>query len=303
VVKRTLGRGVRPTTRLIAVATAAVALAAGACAASTPGGAEYETSVVASFYPLFEVARRVGAGRAVATNLTPAGVEPHDLELTTREVDAILDADVVVYLGGGFQPGVEHALQTREGATLDALRGLGSGAELDPHVWLDPNLMVEIVDRVETALVRADPAGSAAYRGNAASYREEIEDLAREFAQGLNGCRRDVIVTSHAAFGHLARRYGLVQEPITGVSPESEPDPRRLDELARLVEAEGVTTIFTETLVSPAVAETLAREVGVGTAVLDPLEGLTAEQAAAGEDYASVMRRNLAALREALGCA
>jgi zinc transport system substrate-binding protein len=259
--------------------------------------------VVASFYPLFELAERVGGDRAAVTNLTPAGVEPHDLELTTREVDALLDADVVFYLGGGFQPAIEDALVDREGVTVDLLRsGPAATWEDDPHVWLDPRVMLDLLDRVETAMALADPPGAPTYEGNAEAYRTELEGLAQDFDTGLAQCDRDIIVTSHDAFGHLARRYGLHQEAITGLSPESEPDPRRLDELVGLVEAEGVTTIFTETLVSPAVAETLAREAGVRTAVLDPLEGLTAEQEAAGEDYASVMRRNLAELREALGC-
>ena len=258
-------------------------------------------SVVASFYPLFEVADRIGGNRAAVTNLTPAGVEPHDLELTTREVDALLDADVVLYLGGGFQPAIEDVLADRKGVTVDLLEA-GPTTGQDPHIWLDPRVMLAIADRVESALVRADPPGAPTYRANAAAYRTELEGVAEDFDTGLAECDRNILVTSHDAFGHLARRYGLRQEAITGLSPESEPDPRRLDELASLVEAEGVTTIFTETLVSPAVAETLAGEAGVRTAVLDPIEGLTAEQEAAGEDYASVMRRNLAELQEALGC-
>jgi zinc transport system substrate-binding protein len=274
---------------------------AAACRAPAAGG-QGAISVVASFYPLFEVAERVGGDRAAVTNLTPAGVEPHDLELTTREVDALLDADLVLYIGGGFQPAIEDALADREGVTVDLLRA-GPASGDDPHIWLDPHVMLDLVDRVEMAMARADPPGAPTYEANAEAYRSELEGLAEDFDAGLDQCDRDIIVTSHDAFGHLARRYGLRQEAVTGLSPESEPDPRRLDELAGLVEAEGVTTIFTETLVSPAAAETLAREAGVRTGVLDPLEGLTPEQEAAGEDYASVMRRNLAGLREALGCA
>jgi zinc transport system substrate-binding protein len=282
------------------LATLAIVLLA-ACRAPAAGD-QGAISVVASFYPLFEVADRVGGSRAAVTNLTPAGVEPHDLELTTREVDALLDADVVLYLGGGFQPAIEDVLADREGVTVDLLEAGPMTSGHDPHIWLDPHVMLAIVDRVKSAMAGADPPGAPTYRANAEAYRTELEGLAEEFDTRLADCDRDIIVTSHDAFGHLARRYGLRQEAITGVSPESEPDPRRLDEVASLVEAEGVTTIFTETLVSPAVAETLAGEAGVRTAVLDPIEGLTAEQEAAGEDYPSVMRRNLAELREALGC-
>jgi zinc transport system substrate-binding protein len=172
----------------------------------------------------------------------------------------------------------------------------------DPHVWLDPTLMAAIADEVGAALTRADPAGASVYQQNAAAYGAELEALHREFSDGLRDCDRRVIVTAHAAFGYLAARYGLMQEPIAGVSPEAEPDPRRLAELADLVKREGVTTILTEELVSPRVAETLAREAGVKTAVLNPLEGLTPEELTQGEDYASVMRQNLSTLRVALGC-
>ena len=272
-------------------------------------------SVVASFYPVYEAARRVGGERTQVTNLTPAGTEPHDLELSPKQVDQILDATVVLYMGHGFQPAVEDIAKSRHsGVTVDVLsalaaqrklRGLPSGAEergTDPHVWLDPVLMAGVVDEVRKALDRSDPAGVATYQRNAEHYRSEIEALDRRFRDGLRECARRVIVTSHAAFGYLAARYGLVQEAIAGLSPEAEPDPKRLAELADLVRREGVTTIFTEELVSPRVADTLAREAGVRTAVLNPLEGLTSQEIARGEDYVSVMDKNLATLRAALGC-
>jgi zinc transport system substrate-binding protein len=190
-------------------------------------------------------------------------------------------------------------------AAQEKLRELPSGGEergTDPHVWLDPVLMAGVVDEVRKALARSDPAGAATYQRNAESYRSEIEALDGRFRDGLGDCDRRVIVTSHAAFGYLAARYGLVQEAIAGLSPEAEPDPKRLAELADLVRREGVTTIFTEELVSRRVADTLAREAGVRTAVLNPLEGLTSKEIGRGEDYVSVMEKNLANLRAALGC-
>jgi zinc transport system substrate-binding protein len=288
---------------------------ASACSRSTAGTPGGRTSVVANFYPVYEAARRVGGDRTQVTNLTPAGAEPHDLELSPKEVDEILDAAVVLYMGHGFQPAVEDVAKSRHsGVTVDVLgalarqrklRELPSGAEArgtDPHVWLDPVLMADVVDEVRKALGRADPAGAPTYQRNAERYRSEIEALNRRFRDGLGDCARQVIVTSHAAFGYLAARYGLMQEPIAGLSPEAEPDPKRLAELADLVRREGVTTIFTEELVSPRVADTLAREAGVRTAVLNPLEGLTSQEIARGEDYVSVMEKNLATLRGALGC-
>lgn len=277
-----------------------------AAACASPGSATRgRPQVVASFYPLYEAGIRVGGDRVEVTNLTPPGVEPHDVELATDDVDLLEDADVVLYAGAGFQPAVEEVAERSEGVAVDVLDGLAlrpAEEGRDPHVWLDPELMLAIVRRAESALTEADPDGAGIYRRNADAYGADLRDLDADFEQGLSDCDRDTIVVSHAAFGYLAFAYGLRQEAITGISPEAEADPARLDELAELVEAQGVTTIFTETLVSPELAETLAREVGVRTDVLNPIEGLTEGQQADGEDYISLQRENLAKLREALGC-
>jgi ABC-type metal ion transport system, periplasmic component/surface adhesin len=306
-------------------ATVVALLLAAACGGGGGGdgaaGADGRPQVVAAFYPLFEAAQRVGGDRVDVVNLTQAGTEPHDLELTPRQVDLIEGADLVLYLGGGFQPGVEEVAERSEGEAIDAMADLtllpgvpdeheeeAEGEEhagesgMDPHVWLDPRLLARMVERVEAALARDDAGGKAAYASNSEAYRRELGLLDDEFGKRLATCQRRVIVTAHAAFGYLARRYGITQEPIAGFSPESEPDPKRLAELAELVRSTGTTTIFTETLVSPRVAETLAREAGVTTAVLNPIEGLTQDELGKGETYVSVMKQNLAVLAEALGC-
>jgi zinc transport system substrate-binding protein len=280
-------------------AAALVALSAGACGGGSSGDDAGRVQVVAGFYPLAEVAERVGGDAVAVANLTPAGTEPHDLELTTDQVDDILDADVVVYLGRGFQPAVEKAAKRSDAARVDLLAG---DDDADPHVWLDPQAMPPIVERVRAALAAADPARAAAFDAGAASYVAELRDLDAAYTQGLADCDRHVIVTAHEAFGRLARRYGLEEIAIAGLSPESEPDPRRLADLAGQLRAKGVTTVFAEALVSPKIAETLAREAGVRTAVLDPIEGLSRRRLDAGATYLSVMRENLAALRLALGC-
>jgi zinc transport system substrate-binding protein len=299
----------RPT--WIVAAAAALACLGVACSGPTEGSSA-QPSVVASFYPLAEAVRRVGGPAVSVTDLTPPGVEPHDLELTPDQIEAIDTADAVVYLGGDFQPAVQDALGDAAGLTVDVGDGLpalsppqdGSDGDLaaDPHVWLDPVLYGRIVEEVRDALTRVDPAGASTYAANAATFVEELHGLDQRYRRGLDGCTRDVLVTSHAAFGYLANRYGLVQQPIAGLSPDAEPTPQRLADLQALVEREGVTTIFTEELVSPEVAETLAREAGVGTAVLSPLESLTSEEVSDGEDYVSIMDRNLRTLRDALGC-
>ncbi|HEY8218034.1 MAG TPA: metal ABC transporter substrate-binding protein [Acidimicrobiia bacterium] len=262
------------------------------------------TSVVAAFFPLAEAARQVGGGHVDVSNLTPPGVEPHDLELTTDDVDAILDADLAIALGGGFQPAVEASADDRDGPTLVVLDEIGHRRRRnDPHVWLDPVRYRAIVRSVAQALVTADPKHARTYREGAARYEARLTALDQEYAQGLATCASRTIVTAHEAFGWLADRYQLHQLGVTGIDPEREPNPDRIAELADLARTRGVTTIFTEELVSPRVARTLAREAGgLRTAVLDPLEGLTEQRRAAGDDYVTVMQRNLRRLRAALRC-
>jgi zinc transport system substrate-binding protein len=287
---------------LILLATTVTAAGLPACDPGPGPEDDGRLRVAASFYPAFELATRVGGDHVEVRNLTPPGAEPHDLELTTDQVDAVLDAGLVVSLGGGFQPALEDALAGRDGPTLDLLTAVlgedAEGGDVDPHLWLDPSLMSIAAAEVAEALGRVDGEHAADYRARARTFQDELGALDSEMRLGLRGCDRDLIVTAHDAFGRLALRYGLRVEAIAGISPEAEPDPARLEELVRLVEREHVTTIFTETLVSPEVAETLAREAGVRTRVLDPIEGVTE----AGEDYLSLMRGNLAELREALGC-
>jgi zinc transport system substrate-binding protein len=272
-------------------------LSASACGGTAGSGAR--PTVVAGFYPLAWVAEQVSHGAVDVRNLTPPGREPHDLELTPREVGDVKSADVVLYLGHGFQPALEDAARGQEGA-VDLLAGQrlraadGGRAEVvDPHVWLDPTRLAAIAETVARALRRPRAARPLVAR---------LEALDSEYRSGLADCARREIVTSHAAFGYLADAYGLRQLALTGISPEAEPSPRALERLVREVEQTGATTVFFESLVSPRLAETVAREAGVRAAKLDPLEGLTRDEVAAGDDYVSVMRRNLAALRRALGC-
>ena len=244
--------------------------------------------VVAGAYPLAFAAERVGGAAVDVENVTPPGAEPHDVELGARDVRRVREADVVLYLGSNFQPALTEAAADGDGKAVDLL---GDGA--DPHVWLDPLRYARLVERLGREL------------GRPAAARTLVADLVRldaDFRRGLADCRRREFVTSHAAFGHLARRYGLEQIPIAGLAPEAEPSPPELRAVVERVRDTGATTVFFETLVSPRLAETVARETGAATAVLDPLEGLSQEQLDAGENYFSVMRANLRSLRRALGC-
>jgi zinc transport system substrate-binding protein len=269
-------------------------------------------SVIASFYPLAFVAQRIGGRCVEVIDLTPPGAEPHDLELTPDDVASIATADVVLYLGGGFQPAVEDAIEEAEGLTVDVLQDVSTLAEseqeqggpaVDPHVWLDPGRFATVADQVEDALLRSGIPGRCGVRDRADELRDRLAALDQRFRAGLADCRLDVFVTSHAAFGYLADAYGLRQVAIAGLEPDTEPDPKRLADIAAVVRAEHVDTIFTEELVSPELAETLAQETGARTAVLATIEGLTEQEAQAGADYLSLMEEDLDALRGALDCA
>jgi zinc transport system substrate-binding protein len=276
----------------------ALAVLVGLVVPAAAASAASRTSVVASFYPIAWAAQQVGGQRVAVTNLTPAGAEPHDLELTPDQIDEVLDAKVVFELGRGFQPAVEDAAEQRDGATVQLLP---PGAK-DPHIWLDPVQMATIVRSVQRELSKADPKGRAVYARNAARVLAELDALDTRYRDRLAHCERDVIVTAHEAFGHLAKRYGLRQEGVAGLSPDAEPDAQRIGQLTDLVKRDGITTVFTEELVSPRIAKTLAREAGVQTATLNPLEGLTDRELRRGDDYVNVMDANLAKVRRALGC-
>jgi zinc transport system substrate-binding protein len=298
--------------RTILILVLATASLLPACGNEAGNGSDERVSVVASFYPLAFVAERIGGGCVDVTNLTPPGIEPHDIELSPEAVESIATADVVLYLGGGFQPAIEDAVRDASGEAVDLLDVVSTtpaegevaaeGLIVDPHVWLDPGRFARIAEATADAIDRAGAPGSCDVAGATAGLRADLETLDEDFRTDLGGCERDLIVTNHAAFGYLASAYGLRQEAIAGLEPETEPSARRLASLIDLVKREGVTTILTEELVSPDVAETLAGEAGVDTAILYTIEGLTDEESAAGEDYLSLMRKNLETLRVALGC-
>jgi zinc transport system substrate-binding protein len=255
---------------------------------------------LAAFYPYYWAAGRL-AGPDVAVGLiTAAGAEPHDLELSPRQVAAIGRADLVIYQRR-FQPALDDAVRIAPPrAAVDVRAVLDDPTEAaDPHVWLDPVAMARIVAAVGDALSALDPSRAAQIRVRQAATITDLQALDRDFAAGLRGCARTEIVTNHQAFGHLASRYGLTQVGVTGLDPEAEPSPRRMADLVALIRRDGVHTVFTETLASPRVADTLAREAGATTATLDPLEGLAPGTAG---DYLSIMRRNLAALQRGLNC-
>jgi zinc transport system substrate-binding protein len=274
-------------------------LSAAACGGDEPAAQRHDDGrlrIVAGFYPLQYMSERVGAEDAAVTNLTQAGAEPHDLELKPTQLAQISDAALVVYLSG-FQPSVDEAVKLQAKNKAFDVAGVEPLQGADPHVWLDPVRFAAIVGRFAERLATLSPADADAIKVRAGQLQDELRRLDEEYAAGLQTCARREIVTSHAAFGYLAARYHLTQVPITGLDPEEEPSPQRVSEVAALAKAKGVTTIFFEALVSPKLSETVAKEIGAKAAVLDPIEGVDE-----GNDYVSVMVRNLVALRDALGC-
>lgn len=329
---------VRPTgirvTSLLAVGALGLA---GCTAGGGSGGTDDDrVQVLASFYPLQYLAEQIGGDRVAVSSLTPPGAEPHDLELSPRQVRAVGDADVVVVLSG-FQPAVDDAVAARTPEhLLDAARTAEVAAHLgdeadapaddhvddhadgdaddhadesaddghehagaDPHFWLDPTLLAAVGTDLADVLAAADPEGAEEYAARAADVTADLTALDEELATGLADCERDVVVTAHAAFGFLTERYGLEQVGVSGLDPEAEPSPARLREVRETVARYDVTTIFTEPLVNPKVAETLAADLGLSTAVLDPVESQVDE----ATDYRGAMEQNLVVLRDALGCA
>lgn len=303
-------------------ALAASTLALAACGASAPagtGGGDAPT-VAAAFYPLEYAAQLAGGDDVSVSSLTTPGMDAHGMELTPQQIVALSDADVVVYLAG-FQPAVDDAIaqaapervvEVSQFADLsdhadddghDHEHGEHDGhdhGELDPHFWLDPIRLARVSDAIAAELAEVAPELADSLETNLAAGTADLAALDDEFSTGLAECERREIFVSHAAFGYLAERYDLEQVSVAGLSPEAEPSPSRIAEVQDLAREHGATTIFFESRASDAVAASIASDLGLRTDVLDPLESLGADSA--GEDYPSVMRANLEAIRTANGC-
>ncbi|QFQ97076.1 zinc ABC transporter substrate-binding protein [Streptomyces phaeolivaceus] len=307
-----------------AAATAAAALSLTTLSAcSTDSAAAGNTDrfdVVASFYPMAFLAEQIGGKYVNVTSLTEPGQEPHDLEISAKQTAALQESDAVLYLKG-LQPSVDDAvaqsgLKTRiDAATLTTMEHHGNevgghsaehdeheNEELagnDPHIWLDPVKYAEVAKGVGAAFEKADPDHADTYKTNTEALVMKLGALDDQFENGLKNTDTKVFITTHAAFGYLAERYGLTEEAISGLDPESEPSAARVKELEKMAKADGVTTVFYETLVSDKTAKTIAADANLKTDVLDPIEGIT--EKSRGKDYFSVQEANLKALRSALG--
>ncbi len=292
-------------------------LLATGCAAAPPtagGSTSVKATIIVSAYPLEFLANQIAGDSATVTDLVAPGAEPHDLELTAAQLAAMSTADAIIYLSG-FQAAVDEAIKTvTPKLAIDANAGLtllpaldtgeedekpGPGAH-DPHVWQSPANMVTMAQTISAALSTARPDLASTFAANTATLVDSLNTLDKAYSTGLASCARTQFITSHAAFAYLAERYHLTQIPIAGIDPTVEPTASRIAEVQKLAAQYHVTTIFFETLVSNAVAKSIAGDLGLKSAVLDPIEGITTNSA--GTNYLEVMESNLKALQEANGC-
>ncbi len=268
--------------------------------------------VTVSFYPLFFFASQIGGDKTQVISITPTGSEPHDYEPTTQDIVQIEKSDVLILNGGQLEnwgDKIKENLNGKKTVIITAAEELTTQdsqeegrIKKDPHVWLDPVLAKKEATVIAQALINVDPANKAYYEQNAKQLQEKLDALDSQFRQGLQHCQQKNIITSHAAFGYIASRYNLKQVPIAGLSPDSEPSPKQLGDVAQFAKTNNVKYIFFETLVSPRLAQTIAKEVGAKTLVFNPLEGLTKEQEEAGKNYLSIQKENLENLKIALEC-
>lgn len=268
-------------------------------------------TVVTSFYPLEFIADRVAGRYNDVVDLTPPGVEPHEYELTVRQT-AQVDTARVGFYEQGMAPSVDQAMtqdspdHTLDVTTVVPLHAPEAGYHeetannRDPHFWQDPILMARATQAFAATMATADPAHAAYYQRRGQVLVSQLRALDRDYRETLGTCRIRTLVVSHDAFEYLGRRYHFDIVPIAGLEPDAEPSLQRLQQIADLVKARGITTVFYETLASPALARSLASDTGATSAVLDPIEGLSSTDPHA--TYLTLMRHNLAAIAKASDC-
>ncbi len=286
---------VRLATRLfIGFSATLVVLPLAACSATDDDG---RPTVVASFYPLQFLVTEIAGDHVRVVNLTEPGKEPHDLDPSPKQVAEISQADLVVY-AKGLAPAIDKAAKENAGSKdLDVTRYVDE-EDGNPHFWLDPLRMAKAATEVEKKLAKIDSKHADEFAANLDKLTATLQGIDAAYTSGLASCERNLVVTSHDAFGYQ-KKYGLEFAPITGLSPDAEPSPARIAELQDLIKKDGITTVFSETIASPKMANTLASELGISAEVLDPIEGVAK---GSGDDYTSLMQANLVNLEKANGC-
>ncbi len=322
--------------------------------AATSSVPENKLKVYTSFYPMYDFAKKVGGDKIEVTNLVPAGMEPHDWEPTTKDIENLEHADMLIYNGAGMEHWVEDvvgALSNKDLVLVEASKGIElmeghhhdhddhnhegevahnhddhnhegevdhdhddhnhegeadhnhddhNHGHYDPHVWTSIKNAKKEMETIKEALVARDPENATFYEENYRMYAKQFDELDKTFEEKISALPNKNIVVSHEAFGYLCKDYGLNQMGIEGLSPESEPNPTRMAAVVDFVKEHNIKTIFFEELVSPKVAETIAKETGAVTDMLNPIEGLSQEQLDEGMDYLKIQEKNLIAIEKAL---
>ena len=286
------------------------------CTGSTAKKNNGKLKVMASFYTMYDFAKKIGGDKVEVINMVPAGTEPHDWEPSTKDLIEMEKSDVFIYNGAGMEQWVDDVLEsldTEELTTVEASKGIKllkdsdahehdheHSSENDPHVWLDPQNAKYEMNKIKKALIKADPKNKDYYESNYQKEAKKCDELDQLYQEELAKVSRRELVVAHEAFGYLCKAYNLTQMGIEGLSADDEPDPKQMSEVINFAKKHKVKTIFFEELVSPKVAKTIAKETGASAKMLNPLEGLSNKKIKAGEDYFSVMRQNLSAIKEAL---
>lgn len=285
------------------VATAVTGLLLYSNSNNITSSVDTKVKISTSFYPLYEFTQQIAGSNAEVITVTPAGVEPHDFEPSPQQLAGIINSQLFVYIGGDLEPWVEKFIQENNVRSLRVTDGLVPEPDAsDPHVWLSPMYAEQISEKISESLQQIDAKNAASYKELGQGYSVQLKQLDEEMMAGLKECATRTIVTAHDAFGYFGKRYNLEVIPVSGISPEDEPSAQSLADLSTLVRQKNVSTVFFETLTNPQLAETLAQEAGVKTAVLDPIEGITSEDQSEKAGYISSQKSNLQSLRLALSC-
>ena len=263
-----------------------------------------EITVVASFFPIYEFAKQVGGDRVNIITLIPAGVEPHDYEPTIQQLQLAENADIVFFNGLGFEDSWIDRVNNDNLVDTSVLSNLSQGSQLrNPHIWLDPVFAKAQVLQIEKALIEIDPNNKLYYQKNAMNFTDKLDSLDSEIRTALQTCGKKDFIAFHDAFGYFAKRYGLIQHSVQGVSPEGDILPQRIEKTIRLAKDLGLKVIYAEELVDPRFAEVIAQEIPNGKVLaLSPLEGIDNDEKDSGIGYLHKMEQNISNLKVGLEC-
>lgn len=312
------------------LATVVMATVMASSCASSPNSSNQRIVVSASLFPIAEIVSRVGGDMVDVVTLTPPGADAHDVELTAKQIQKLTDSDVVFYFGDDFQPGMQKAIETLpdskvvdlfeevellDAALTDSPHNDSTDqdtshvqGEHDPHVWLDPTNMIAMTNTVVAELSDVSPTHADTFSSNGAAYVSELNQLGEyldtnigQTTDSTSTCESTYLYTAHQGFTYLAHRAGLTLKPIAGVNPDEQVSAQHLEELAKELKGQNIT-IFFESLIPSATAQTLAESLNVRTDYLNPLEGLSRADIDSGVTYVSAQKENVDKIAVALGC-